>query len=298
MKKIGISDLLLDSNKEYNTWRYCAPIFISEQFGTHFYNQEELLPIEIDEKCVRNGTVTFLTYKNEIFALTCAHVVSSLKTRQQDWKKEMVKKVGFEPPIDGFHFFTPQGKGQYHFNYEFTIDPESTGTSPDIAITRIDSLVMERIDRQPIALDNQTYKFPATGIASGYAEYQRVEYVGEKLNTFSPKFIACLATLELTSAGNLLLQDKIEHHNGVDNLSGMSGGPIIWSEGDSFGLAGIVKKGYDIQSKEGGLSTEDNIRILGERITVDTFEKWLSKVPGKKKLQDQTKMLHATSELE
>ncbi len=293
MKKLEFTDLLMDDQKNIKTWRYCAPIFITDMFGIHFSDKQNLMPDEIDEKSIRNGTVTFVSFKGELFALTCDHVAAALKTRQDKWKNEQINKYGFVPPIGGYHFFTPRGNGQYHFCYEFTnVLKNLDHTQPDIAIARIDSFVMERIEREPIPLEGQMPALPLTGVASGYPEEQRIEYnTGKKLNTFSPKFTTCTATLQVTGEGELLLQDNIDQHNNVDKLSGMSGGPIIWSNGDSFGLAGIAKKASSIQPKKDGIFTENNT-IIGEKITVDIFEKWLLQIPKKNQLNDQSKILY------
>lgn len=197
MKKFEFTDLLMDDQENIKTWRYCAPIFITDIFGTHFSDKQNLLPDEIDKKrSIRNGTVTFVSFKGELFALTCDHVVTVLKAKQDKWKNEQINKYGFIPPTGGFHFFTPRGNGQYHFCYEFASVPKNLDyTTPDIAIARIDSFVMKRIEREPIPLEVQMPALPLTGVASGYPELQRTEYnTGKKLNTFSPKFTTCIAT--------------------------------------------------------------------------------------------------------
>lgn len=283
MKELELTDLLMDDHNEINTWRYCAPIFITDMFGTLFSDKQNLLPEEFNETSVRNGTVTFVSFQGELFALTCDHVASALKSRHEKWRNEQIEQYGFEPPLGGVHFFTPRGNGQYHFCYEFTSVPKNPDdTQPDIAIARIDPFVMKRIEREPISIDIQIPVLPVTGVASGYPEEQRVEYnTGKQLNIFSPKFTTCIATLQVTENGELLLQDNIDQHNGVDKLSGMSGGPIIWSKEDSFGLAGIAKKASNIQPKADGIVNENNIFIFGEKITPEIFEKWLSKIPKK-----------------
>ena len=293
-KKLEIANLLMDDQNKFNTWRYCAPIFITDMFGIQFSDKQNLFPEEIDEKSIRNGTVTFVSYKGELFALTCEHVSSALKSKQNKWKNEQIRKYGFEPPVGGYHFFTPKGNGQYHFCYEFTSVPQNSDhTQPDIAISRIDAFVMERLEREPIPLEGQMPPLPLTGIASGYPEEQRIEYnTGKVLKTFSPKFTVCVATIQITGKGELLLQDNIVHHNDVDKLSGMSGGPIIWSHNDTFGLAGIAKDASSIQPVKDGIFTENNIFILGEKITTDIFQKWLLEIPEKKQINDQSKRLH------
>jgi hypothetical protein len=104
--------------------------------------------------------------------------------------------------------------------------------------------------------------------------------------------------MQTTAKGDILIQDTIDDHNGLDVLSGMSGGPIIWSDSTRFGLAGIVREGLDIQPKQGQLMVENGIWIYGERIAVALFEKWLESVPPLMELKDETKSLYIPNGME
>lgn len=293
MKILPVSDGLLNSDKEIETWKYCAPIFVASSFlGTFICDDKNLIPNEFDENSVRNGTLTFVSYKGETFAITCKHVLDALENKQKTWKKDQINKHGFEPPIEGFQLFTPIDNHQYHFNYKLSPVPKrDDGTQPDVAIARVNSHSISRLGRQPILLTRKN-QLPEAGIASGYPEQQRVIRAGEKLNTFGPKFVTCVATLQVTANGGLLIQDTIEDHKGLDVLSGMSGGPIIWSDEKEFGLAGIVREGLDVRPKEGQLMTEDGILIHGERITPEIFERWIDGIPELLEFKDETKSLY------
>ena len=133
---------------------------------------------------------------------------------------------------------------------------------------------------------------PETGIASGYPEEQRVIRQGKNLNTFSPRHVSCIATLQITAKGRILIQDAIEEHKDIDVLSGMSGGPIIWSDANKFGFAGIVVEGLDIQPKKGQLVEEPGIWIHGERITTELFERWIKSIPPLQELENKTRSLY------
>lgn len=293
MEKLQVCDSLFDANMELNTWRFCAPAFIASAFfGTLICNDTELVFDEFDKKSVRSGTLTFVSYKGELFAITCRHVLKALENKQAAWKKEQFEKYGHEPPIDGYHLFTPINNHQYHFNYKLNPVPErEDGSQPDIAIARVNHGSIKRLGREPIVLSPKN-TLPETGIASGYPEHQRVIRQGKKISTFAPKFTSCLATMQLTARGDILLQDNIEDHKGLDVLSGMSGGPIIWSESEKFGLAGIVREGLDIRPKEGQLIVENGIWIHGERITTELFDIWLKSILPLTELKDETKHLY------
>jgi len=260
MKKLTVCNDLLNNKKEIVTWKYCAPAFIASTFvGTVIADEEKLIFKNYDKDSVRSGTLTFMSFKGEVFAITSNHVIESLEKKQSAWKLEQLEKYGYEPPMEGLELFIPIENNQYHFNYKFTSVPgDYDGIQPDIAIARVNLHSIKRLGREPIMLCEKI-NIPETGIASGYPEEQRDIREGENLNTFSPKFVTCTASLQVTGNGELLLQDPIESHNGVDNLSGMSGGPIIWSDEKNFGIAGVVKKGLDIQPKEGQIVTENGI---------------------------------------
>lgn len=293
MKKLQVCDILFDGKNEINTWQFCAPAFIASTFlGTAICKDTDLIFDDFDESSVRSGTLTFVAYKGELFAITCKHVLDALEKKQSRWKREQLDKYGFESPIDGFHLFTPIDNNQFHFNYKLTSAPSrEDGSQPDVAIARIKLSSITRLGRKPIIFAQKDL-LPETGIASGYPEQQRVIRQGNNFNTFFPKFSTCIATMQMTAKGDILIQDTIEDHKGLDNLSGMSGGPIIWTNEERFGLAGIVKEGLDIQPKEGQLMTDNGIWIHGERITTEQFEFWLKSIPPLTELNDETKSLH------
>ena len=292
MKKLEVAESLLDKEMHLNTWQYCAPIFITSSTGILLGGDQNLLPSNY-KKGVRNGTVTFVSFKDGLFALTCAHVNDLLKNNRLKHKSNFLKKFKTCPDDEIIHFFSPRGEAQYHFCYNFTnVNINNGDTKPDIAIARIDSFVMERLEREPIRLDEAMPDLPVTGIASGYPEEQRSSYTSSKfLNTFSPKFIACVATMQLTANCDLFIQDQIEHHNNVNVLSGMSGGPIIWSKGDSFGLAGLAREASNLQPQHEGIFNCNNIFIQGVRITPQLFDSWLASIPAKQQLKDRSAKL-------
>lgn len=299
MKELPVCDSLFDERKELITWQFCAPIFIANAFfGTLIANESDLVFEGFTESSVRSGTLTFISYKGEFFAVTCKHVVEALERKQAAWKNEQMAKYKIKPSIEGYLLFTPIDNSQYHFNYRLTPAPvREDGGHPDIAIARVKHQSITRLGRKPIELTRED-SLPATGIASGYPEEQRRIEAGMNTSTFAPRFATCIATMQATAKGDILIQDTIDDHKGLDVLSGMSGGPIIWADSTRFGLAGIVREGLDIQPKQGQLMAENSIWIHGERITVDLFEKWLENVPPLMELRDETKSLHIPNSMQ
>ena len=296
MKKLLVCDSLIDANKKINIWRFCAHAFIASTFfGTLICKDSDLVFAEFDHDSVRSGTLTFVSYKGEFFAITCKHVLDALEKKQTSWKNEQIEKYGHDPVFEGYHLFTPIGKNQYHFNYKLTPVPvRDDGSQPDIAIARVKYHSIDRLGRKSIPLSKKDI-LPETGIVSGYPEQQRVIYQGKNINTLSPKFTSCIATLQITAKGDILVQDTIDDHKGLNVLSGMSGGPIVWSDGDEFGLAGIAREALDVQPKEGQLMVENGICIHGERITTELFDIWLKSIAPLNELKDESKCLYVPS---
>lgn len=291
-KKLIVCDQLFNKDGSYITSKYCASIFItSTYFGAFLENTDNLIFDKHDKTSVRSGTVTFIEHNDELYAVTCKHVIDSLEKRQALSREKSIEECGFASPEDGIGLFTLKGKTHFHLNYYFTIVPlNSNGEQPDVAIARIKHNSMTRLGREAILLSNRI-KLPETGVASGYPEPQRAVKVGRKINKLTPKFTTCIATIQLSNSGKLYLDDAIDNHNNVDSLSGMSGGPILWSDDNNFGLAGIIYEGNDIQPIKGGFDNSNRIFVKGERVTIEIFENWIKAIPPIFEIKDQTKYL-------
>ncbi|NWF36670.1 hypothetical protein [Mariprofundus sp. KV] len=225
------------------------------------------------------------------------HVLEALDHKNTEWQKEQFEKYDAEPAIDGYGFYTPIGNTHHHFNYRLTPVPQHEDRpAPDVAIARVNLNSITRLGRKPLIFTRKD-TLPITVIASGYPEVERSIQKGNKLNTLSVKIAACLASIQTTADGGLLLEDTISDHKGINNLSGMSGGPIIWSNNKKFSLAGIVREGLDIQPKEGELRVEPGICIHGERITTSIFEEWLQEIPPLSELEDKSHGLYVPSSM-
>ena len=297
MKKLVVCDAIME-NGQVAASKFCVPVFIANSsFGTLLSKEEDLVFQQIEDSSVRSGTLTFISYKGELLALTCRHVVAALRHRREQWRSAMLEQFKFESDHVAFHLYTPIGLNQFHFSYELTpVPPNLDASEPDVAIARVDRDVITRLGRVPLVFADKK-KLPETGIACGYPEQQRTLTAGEHLSKLAPKFVACIATLQVTGKGDLLLQDEVSENNGVNNLSGMSGGPILWSDHKRFGLAGIVYEGSDIQGGEGRLMEGSGIWIRGEKITAEKLDEWLPHIPANSRVDEQSKGLYVPSAL-
>ena len=58
----------------------------------------------------------------------------------------------------------------------------------------------------------------------------------------------------------------------VGSLSGMSGGPVFWSDGARHGLLGFVKEGLDISVSECG--DKPKVQFICQRVDYAIMERW------------------------
>ncbi|GIU34589.1 hypothetical protein TUM4637_30620 [Shewanella hafniensis] len=275
---------------------YCAPIFICSTYSGGLNVRPEDLIIEGDfnQNSQRSGTLTFIRYKGQCFAITCKHVVESLEKREEV-AKQRYQGLGGDgqlPEQDMTGFYTPILNTRHHCNYRFYAVPQPENGEIDLAITRVDESYIKKLGRKPIILTEKK-KIPEIGIASGFSEEQRLLQKYGFMYQFTSKFVRCIATIRTTSGGELFLYDEISEHNGVNNLSGMSGGPVMWLEYKNFGLLGIVKQGYDIKPSPGGFNDSNTIYIRIEKITPKLIEEWSKHLPESSKIPDMTIELYA-----
>lgn len=292
--ELFICDELLDGSNSLLTSVFCAPIFICfTNSGILKVKPDDLIIDgdfnETNETKLRNGTITFIKYKNKCYAVTCKHVIEALINKEKIARKryESLAGDGEFPDFDLYSFYTPIGDVQYHCNYKFNIVPQSDEREVDVAIAEVDELYIKKLGRKPIVFTNKR-NIPLTGIASGFPEEQRLLKKGEIINNFSSKFVTCVATINTSSDGAFYLNDIISDHSGVDNLSGMSGGPVVWSDSKKYGLLGIVKEGVPIQPAKDGLFKENSILIHIEHLTTNKLDEWLKYLPKYSKVQDKT----------
>ncbi len=205
------------------------------------------------------------------------------------------------------HFFFPKGDTQIHINAKFHKAPGDafTNSFPDVAVARISAQKMAQIGREVIDLEKgiksrEHWSDYACGIATGYPEQNR-RYVPAdgNLAKMAISTVIAISPFERAMDNRLTMFCELNEEPEADNLSGMSGGPILLSEEESWGLIGIVKKGRDMKSDS--LRNKDSfidghsIWIDGEPISKGAFEEWISVIPSSEPpIRDISKFLTRT----
>ncbi len=70
---------------------------------------------------------------------------------------------------------------------------------------------------------------------------------------------------------------QIESQPESGSLSGISGGPAFWSDGDKFGLIGFVKEALDVDPPLGEetIYAGPRVNFIVQRASYDTFGTWV-----------------------
>jgi hypothetical protein len=290
-----IHDDLIDSNGNNTlTYKFCAPIFLTYSFGIFPEQNKNLLPKNDSLPKIRNGTLTFVEYKNQIYGLTCRHVTNILENENKKLREEYSSKYGIDESLipQLFHFFIPQIYNQIHINSQFhPVSKDSLWDKcPDVSIARIKPEILKQIGRKPIPLgenniESQNNSPGFCGIATGYPEQKRKTVESNnRLNTISIPCLTAYSSFASFTDTSLILFAELSEEPDADRLSGMSGGPILWSTGHSWGLAGIIKESLDLKSREqDSFMPSPGMLIEGERTRHEKIIEWIKELPKDEK---------------
>lgn len=284
-------DLMDYKSKDSATCKFCAPIFLTPSFGIFLDGNENLLPKDGSLPKRRNGTLTFVEYKEQIYGITCRHVTDILESENKKIRDEYLLKYGINESLiqgDLFYFFIPHGNNQIHINSRFhPVSKDSLSNKyPDVSIAKIKPDILRQIGRRPIPINEnhiilQKDITEFCGIATGYAEQNRKAIASSNiLNTISIPCITIYSSFASLTGNSLILFDELREEPDADNLSGMSGGPILWSSRKNWGLAGIIKEGKDLKKNDlDSIKPTPGIWIEGERIVNQKLIEWIKELP-------------------
>ena len=281
MKRWRISKKIAGKSGDLDTSKFCAQVLVgSPYFATILKSKDDWSFSSASESPVRNGTITFFKFKGEYFAATCLHVIDALVSTN---KSPEVR----DPQL----LFIHRDNIYHHFNYElFPVPKDHDDHQPDVVIGRIEKEFVDRINCDALTLKGhpRDLKF---AIATGYPERSRE--IRQHIETFSVQSI-CISFVASIQFNNrhLLLHDRIKDHpDHTNNLSGISGGPILWSRKDNIGLLGISSSGYDLGVAPDGFQ-HPKIFIFGEYFSLERALRWIEGIPAMSKTKDQSKQVY------
>lgn len=280
---------LFDSDGMPVVWRYCCPIVIASfSFGVFLEKEEHILVrSKSDLPKLRSGTLTFVQFDGQVYGLTCKHVVQALADAIAKDREHFDGK-GFPYPEDVWRrFFFMREDIHYDINLLFEnhpnaeIDMAGAWIPPELfdAIGRIAFDINASKDGPSVMPDN------TGGLAVGYPESNRRIYARERDDdTLALASVTFRTRLQRSAKKCLMagaLPEKLPLE--VDVLSGMSGGPMVASTPDWWGLVGIITDGGDVMAYTKGIGyyNSPSVNIMGEHLDMPQVRAWLSAMKGK-----------------
>lgn len=285
---------LLDDQMQPLVHPFCCPIVIGSFSLGAFLEPPERVLIQQGEELprLRSGTLTFVRHDGEIYGITCGHVLDALSKSIELSRRQLEASCGAGAPYPSEvwnRFFFLVGDRHVDINVQFEKAPDA---GVDLAAGWIPPEIFAAIGRQAIDIGVE-HELPdewpedAGAFATGYPEANRRIY-GRVNNgdTLALAGVTLCSGVEKPTGRKIRMFAPLEpgQASGVDVLSGMSGGPIVVTCGDLWGLAGIVSGGYDLhsfaKSEQKGFFEGPAINIEGEALSLHELRLWLESLKG------------------
>lgn len=226
------------------------------------------------------GTVTFIKYREKCYAVTAGHVIEIFKD-----------KVEKGAPL---RFMCPVGKMVRIRGPFMHLPSDFSGYTPDIAITPIDEACVYAMGKDPYDVTGESARWPLThAIATGFPTALKEDIVSESGGYWlSMGFVRAIAE-SVGNGGHQTAQfySELDNLPSVSRLSGVSGGPAFWTDGDAYGVVGIVTDAMEAEDGEitGGLA---KVQFMVHRVDDEIWKEWLSDVdrfwPSERQKQDES----------
>ena len=225
----------------------------------------------------KTATVTFIEINDKSYAMTAHHVI---KTFRNEAKEE-------GSSCEGYYCVQSPGVA---INGPFLIPPptELITATPDIAICPIDKELPSYINKEAFRVVAQNdANWPIShAVAIGFPTNEKYDLKDSHGNLNLA--LSCVhAVAEGLDSNELSDQiqflSELPEMPTVGNLSGMSGGPVFWSDGARHGLLGFVKEGGDISvSKcEETPLTKPKVNFICQRVDYAIMESWTNYIDEK-----------------
>ena len=219
------------------------------------------------------ATVTFLKVNGRDYAVTANHVIEAFEAQRRG------EEIAFEG------YFCPAKPGVAILGPFLQPPADITGRRPDVAICPIDARLPGRISKASFLVEpagDAAYPVPvaiATGFPTG-SKFDGDDDLGRRLRMRCVQAVA-------EGVGSPP-DDQVQFFSEVDvdpeteSLSGMSGGPVMWSIEERYGLLGFVKEAMDTKPKAGeeSLYAGPRVHFLCQRVDHGVLKGWCSYVDG------------------
>lgn len=239
-----------------NACKHCAPLFIVR-------HHIEIAPTADDP----SATLTFVRFQGRTYGITCKHVVNSLRDR--------IKKSGNKYS----HTFLIALTAHHVVQDRFVIPPGDLAIpEPDIAIRELNPHFPAHIGKSALDIDAGTVP-PLSGvkfaIAVGFPDRLKTQSPAPVGYQLAMPCVHAVADNQSTSGPTFTLFSELQETPGIRDLSGMSGGPIYWSNDTRYGLLGITYESSPVDRSLAGAA----VHIRGHLADWAILERWVSHVP-------------------
>lgn len=251
----------LTSNEFHsNSCKHCAPLFIIGE-------QAEMMPTVDDS----NATLTFIKFQGRTYGITCKHVVEDLRNR--------IKEVEKSEDAFSYTFFIALKHRQ--IVQDCFVFPSGTLVSPepDIAIRELHPGFPIHVGK--LALDIGAHPIPPSSevsfaVAAGFPDRLKTQNSVPLGYELTMPCVHAVAGTQPIHSHSFTLYSELQATPDIRDFSGMSGGPIYWSNETAYGLLGIT---YESSPLEGSNLPPASIYIKGHLADGETVERWVSHVP-------------------
>lgn len=253
-KEFPICDVLAG-----NPARFCAALAVAPTLEPHFRQPQLSKPSEK----YRSGTLTFVRSEGRSFGITCWHVIETLRRANAETGKQHQLRTmlnGFYVVLD--RFVRP--------------NPPFGAGALDIAIRELSPEFAKALGKEEIQLDGAPE--PAEirfGYAVGFPENLKRRLDEKEGYRVAMPQCEVTAEIERQPERRFALFSQVRREDVAhEDFSGMSGGPIFWSEANRFGIYGIVYEGGVTSASE----ESAEIFVYGELGTPAVIREWIQQV--------------------
>ena len=244
-----------------NPARFCAALAVVPTMDAVSSIPQFTRPAETH----RSGTITFVRSGGRSFGITCWHVVQALRDANRTGTHHQLRTM-----LNGF----------YAVQDRF-VRPSATFGQPalDVAIRELHPDFASALGKEELRLDDMpdTPQEVRFGYAVGFPENLKRQLEEDGGYRVAMPQCSVLAEISRKPDQRFALHSNLHREDVAhEHFSGMSGGPIFWSDASDFGIYGIV---YEGDAKPATENTAD-VFVFGELATPETIRGWASQVPS------------------
>jgi len=215
------------------------------------------------------ATVTFIRLEDgRTYAVTAWHVI------------EIFRHAAIADGADPESYFLPVAPG-IMIGPPFIQPPKPwTAPRPDICLRPIDPDLPAHIGKAFFEFrTSPTPSFPVLyALAVGYPTLSKsphLDQLGERLAMQCVHAIA-KGVGSAQESDQVQFLSSIEEQPPAESLSGLSGGPVFWSDPNSYGLLGFIKEAMDVKPKpdEDTLYDGPRVHFMCQRADYQMFLEW------------------------